>query len=350
LPSTSNSDQKYSDNDHIRDVCDPNVDGDGVNNDVNNCPTISNSDQKDSDNDHIGDVCDPNVDGDGVNNDVDNCPTISNSDQVDSDSDRIGDVCDPDIDGDGVNNDANNCPIIKNGDQADLDSDRIGDVCDPDVDGDGVNNDVDNCHTVRNSDQKDSDHDSIGNACDPDIDGDGIPNTADNCPLTVNGDQIDTNDNGHGDACDVTAKNNGPYLYAVSQHPLNLVTSGGCLSGDTGCIPSTCAGPAVKNMVTTWTGQGVNAGVLQTSLGVYVATLSCTGMVNGEVLSDSMSMYLVVYDPMQGQVTGGGWFNSTLGAYAMKEILIGKANFGFNAKYQKVLLSPPVQLNLNLMR
>ena len=74
-------------------------DGDGINDDVDNCPNDSNADQADSDGDGTGDVCDdtPNPvdsDGDGINDDVDNCPNDSNADQTDSDGDGTGDVCD----------------------------------------------------------------------------------------------------------------------------------------------------------------------------------------------------------------------------------------------------------------
>jgi len=273
-------------------------------------------------------------DGDGVNDDDDNCPTISNANQTDSDGDTIGDACEPDGDGDGIIDDDDNCPTISNADQTDSDGDTIGNACEPDVDGDGIIDDVDNCPTISNADQADSDGDKIGDACDTDVDGDGIGNTADNCPRVANADQIDTNHNGRGDACDITVMNNGPYLYAVSQLPLNLITFGGCPSEDTECIRSTCAGPA-SDMQMSWTSQGVNTGVLQTSPGIYVASLSCTGTVDGQILSDSASMYLVVYDPTQGHVTGGGWLNSPLGAYAMDATLTGKANFAFNAKYQR---------------
>jgi hypothetical protein len=83
-------------------ACDPNdIDGDRVANGSDNCPTRPNpkpsqdEPQEDQDGDGIGDVCDPDIDGDGVNNDgTDNCPYDANQDQVDEDGDGIGKACD----------------------------------------------------------------------------------------------------------------------------------------------------------------------------------------------------------------------------------------------------------------
>ncbi len=95
-------------------------------------------------------------DGDGIPDDVDNCPTVFNpvfttaavtlfDEQPDVDLDDQGDVCDPcpfdasdscaaaaanDIDGDGVANGVDNCPLTSNEGQADADLDGHGDVCD----------------------------------------------------------------------------------------------------------------------------------------------------------------------------------------------------------------------------
>ena len=69
-------------------------------------------------------------DGDGICDDVDNCPTTPNPNQEDADGDGVGDACD-------------NCPQVPNPDQADSDQDGIGDACEQapiprcDVDGDG---------------------------------------------------------------------------------------------------------------------------------------------------------------------------------------------------------------------
>ncbi len=117
------------------------MDGDGISDDMDNCPYVANADQADGDNDGVGDACDI-------------CPDNADPDQADSDSDCIGDACDP-------------CPnIFSNLPFSDQDSDGFGDACDDDIDGDGVMNIADNCMFVANSDQSDEDGDGVGDACD----------------------------------------------------------------------------------------------------------------------------------------------------------------------------------------
>lgn len=59
------------------------------------------------------------LDGDGVLNADDNCPTIANANQANEDSDRFGDSCDP-------------CPPTADANPiADADADGVADACDP---------------------------------------------------------------------------------------------------------------------------------------------------------------------------------------------------------------------------
>ncbi len=92
------------------------LDGDGILNATDNCPTSFNplrpgdTNQHDTDGDSLGDVCDPcplaantttcpapnpsDRDGDGVINSADNCPDVANTSQLDTDNDGKGDACD----------------------------------------------------------------------------------------------------------------------------------------------------------------------------------------------------------------------------------------------------------------
>ncbi len=179
-------------------------DGDGVPDDLDNCPAVYNPDQIDTDLDGLGDLCDSDDDNDGVPDESDNCFLTPNPDQADSDGDGIGDACEPDGDEDGVPDDSDNCPAVYNPEQTDTDGDGYGDACDGDDDGDGVLDAEDNCPLTPNPDQEDADADGVGDVCDlgEDTDADGVPDAEDNCPLTPNPDQEDADGDGIGDACD----------------------------------------------------------------------------------------------------------------------------------------------------
>jgi hypothetical protein len=66
-------------------------------------------------------------DGDGVSDDLDNCPQTPNSGQADTDADSIGNACD-------------NCLQVANTDQRDTNDDGFGNACDADLDNSGVVN------------------------------------------------------------------------------------------------------------------------------------------------------------------------------------------------------------------
>ena len=204
-------------------------DGDGVTDDLDNCPSVPNPSQEDGDGDGIGDTCD-------------NCVSTPNPDQLDADGDEIGDVCDNcidtpnaaqlDGDGDGIGDVCDNCIDTPNAAQLDGDSDGIGDACDNcvntpnaaqlDSDGDGIGDACDNCVNTPNAAQLDGDGDGVGDGCDNcvdtpntaqlDGDGDGIGDDCDNCVNTPNPDQLDSDGDGIGDACDVNLDVNPPVI------------------------------------------------------------------------------------------------------------------------------------------
>lgn len=75
------------------------------------------------------------IDNDGIENTVDNCPNTANANQSDIDGDGVGDTCDDfnDSDNDGVEDFEDNCPNTANPNQEDTDGDGVGDVCDTTV-------------------------------------------------------------------------------------------------------------------------------------------------------------------------------------------------------------------------
>jgi hypothetical protein len=66
-----------------------------------------------------------------------------------------------------------------------------------------------------------------------------------------------------------------------------------------------------------------------------VKKICVVGTDAGGNASAEVCALLAIYDPSAGFVTGGGWIDSPLGAYAADPTLVGKANFGFTSKYQK---------------
>lgn len=81
----------------------------------------------------------PDTDGDGVWDGVDNCVTIANPTQANNDltaeilgGERIrGDACDDDDDNDGWLDGGDNCPLVAQTSQTDTDGNGVGDACEP---------------------------------------------------------------------------------------------------------------------------------------------------------------------------------------------------------------------------
>jgi uncharacterized delta-60 repeat protein len=108
----------------------PDTDGDGVPDNVDNCPGAANPGQQDTDNDGQGNACDADDDNDGDADGQDNCPVNANPAQQDADGDGAGDACDPNDDNDPYPDGQDNCPMTPNPGQQDTDADGQGDACD----------------------------------------------------------------------------------------------------------------------------------------------------------------------------------------------------------------------------
>jgi hypothetical protein len=249
------------------DLFDPDGDGDGVRDPIDNCPATPNPLQIDDD-------------GDGVGNACDDCPRDADPSQEDGDADGVGDACDrcPDTGADDAEVDDSlqvipdqrgcspnqTCPcaapaggtvgawlnardyrgcvraavramakagILTAVERRLIVRAAVESGCGRrgprpgDADGDGVPDDGDesrlagdgpctggrrtacddNCPRTFNRSQRDSDGDGVGNACDGDRDGDRVPNRRDNCPALPNPEQEDADQDGVGDACDECA-------------------------------------------------------------------------------------------------------------------------------------------------
>jgi Thrombospondin type 3 repeat len=208
------------------------TDADGIANTCDNCPSAANANQLNWDEDSLGDICDPDIDGDGVANGADavQCAFTPLGQAVDAngcsqaqvDQDFDG-VCDPGKSSPTWCTGTDNCPTSHNPTQANVVHPLTppGDACeDPDVD--GWADDVDNCPDNNNPFQEDGDQDGLGNLCDilgcsmdPDCDNDNVSDGRldpdgggpilagpDNCPITPNTNQLNQDADNLGNACD----------------------------------------------------------------------------------------------------------------------------------------------------
>ncbi|MEM6802829.1 MAG: T9SS type A sorting domain-containing protein [Bacteroidota bacterium] len=204
------------------------TDGDGVNDDVDNCPAIANADQTDTDSDGDGDACDEDDDNDGVN-DADDAFPLDATESSDNDEDGIGDNADTDDDNDGVD-DADDAFPLDPAESSDNDEDGIGDNADTDDDNDGQS-DADEAACGSDpldaaSTSADNDSDGSPDCVDLDDDNDGVNDDVDNCPVNANADQADADGNGIGDACDTPAPSDGVLNFSLINTVTNMPVAG----------------------------------------------------------------------------------------------------------------------------
>jgi outer membrane protein OmpA-like peptidoglycan-associated protein len=148
-------------------------DGDGIKDDVDQCP----DEPEDFDGFKDEDGCpDPDNDNDGIPDVDDHCPNVPEDHDGFQDEDGCPEVRDGDRDGDGIPDSKDKCP-----DQPeDRDGFQDDDGCpDPDNDGDGILDKDDKC--PNDPEDKDGFEDEDG-CPDPDNDKDGIPDVLDKCP------------------------------------------------------------------------------------------------------------------------------------------------------------------------
>ncbi|ASO07436.1 cadherin domain-containing protein [Arenibacter algicola] len=177
-------------------------DKDGVNDADDNCPNISNTDQGDIDYDGIGDVCDNDIDGDGIPNEEDAFPY-----------DAFGD-----LDNDGVLDDVDAFPFDPQ-ESKDTDGDGIGDNRDSDDDGDGYSDEIELSEGTDQYDPSnypaDSDSDGIPDSVDDDDDNDGIPDSSDyfpksSTPILIPAEAVTPNGDGNNDTWIIPGIDNYP--------------------------------------------------------------------------------------------------------------------------------------------
>jgi len=193
------------------------TDGDGIEDDADNCSSLTNADQLDTDSDGSGNACDTDDDGDGVADGSDAFP-LDSAETLDTDSDGTGNNADTDDDGDSVLDTADAFPLISVTGETDTDADGAPNTCDSDCltagmtadtddDGDGTLDTAD-AFPLDSAETTDTDSDGTGNNADTDDDGDGVADGSDAFPLDTNesvdtdgdamGNNADTDDDGDG--------------------------------------------------------------------------------------------------------------------------------------------------------
>jgi cysteine-rich repeat protein len=132
----------------------------------------------------------------------------------------------------------------------------------------------------------------------------------------------------------------GPIATVLDPVPVGTDVGAGADFTDPGFLDTHTAewswgdGATSTGVVTETDGSGAVVGShVYNEAGIYTIEVTVTDDDGG--VGESVFQYVVVYDPAGGFVTGGGWIDSPAGAYPADPALVGKANFGFVAKYKK---------------
>lgn len=130
----------------------------------------------------------PDADGDGVRDEIDECPGTTRGTEVDDVGCPVDSPAD-DSDDDGVNNVDDDCPNTPVGAPVDVNGCAANQL---DSDGDGVTDNIDACERTPESVEVDDQGCPISS--EPlDDDNDGVPNDIDQCPDTPENEVIDAN-------------------------------------------------------------------------------------------------------------------------------------------------------------
>ena len=145
----------------------------------------------------------------------------------------------------------------------------------------------------------------------------------------------------HSETIDVTVNNVDPVIGATSNAPLAPVPAGpnnvtiNWSFDDPGADTWTCQvewDPGLGFTNATYVPTKGCSATGSLAAGIYTVKIRVNDDDSGTD-TESVTAYIVVYDPNGGFVTGGGWINSPAGAYVADPGLTGKANFGFTSKY-----------------
>jgi hypothetical protein len=156
------------------------------------------------------------------------------------------------------------------------------------------------------------------------------------------------------DQADVNVNNANPSITTITApttpQPVNTVINTSAVFTDAGVLDTHTAvwdwgdGSTSTGTVTESNGSGTVVGShTYTTAEVYTITLTVT---DDDLASDTKEfMYVVVYNPAGGFVTGAGRFNAPAGSIISDPAKSGMTNFGTNAKYVNNVLTGSTKLN-----